>query len=305
MHSRFLRAGLLWLGVVGLGVLACDLSTFGLGQASKPKVTIQSPVSGAQFREGDEVAVQSIAVDSSGIIRVELAVDGALVRADAPPIPQGQTSFTLVQKWKATAGTHTLSVRAYNSAGGASEPVFISVNVTAAVAGLPTVPALSATPTLLPIGTLPTVPPTGATASSASVQPSATRPRPSPTLSAPPGVYATSIRVEPAAPKRNQPVAFFVTFLNTTGAPQDYRWRIRIYPPDVKNAKGDTAPLNHTLAVGTSEIPSSDNWTIRGPGGCEDYFARVFWIEPISKQETEFIKPDASGGPAAGFQICP
>jgi hypothetical protein len=119
-------------------------------------------------------------------------------------------------------------------------------------------------------------------------------------------VYATLIRTEPKDPKRNQTVKFFVTFINTTGTPQAYTWLVRIFHPDnMKNSKGETAPVPNTIAVGVSELVSADNWTIRGPGDCEQYFARVFWRDPGTRQETEFVKPDASGGPAAGFQICP
>jgi len=305
MRTHPFRTLVLWLGITALGLLACDLSTFGLAQNAKPQVTILAPVPGAQFREGDEVSVQSVSIDSIGIVRVELSVDGAIVRADAPPIPQGQTSFTLVQKWKAVAGSHTLSVRAYNSTGGASEPVFLAVNVLPATAGQPTVPPIAlATATLPPIGTLPTVPPAGVTPT-LPIPASPTRPPASPTLTAPPGVYAVSIRVDPAAPKRMQFVGFFVTFLNTTGAPQTYRWRIRIYEPDKRNSFGDTAPATHTIAVGTSELPAEANWRVTGPGDCMSFFARVFWIDPGSRQETEFTKPDGSGGPATGFQVCP
>lgn len=305
MTLQFKRVILLWLSITLFGVLACDLSTFGVGQTSKPKITIQSPASGMQFREGDQISVQSLAVDSIGVVRVELAVDGAIVRADAPPIAQGQTSFSLVQQWKATAGTHTLSVRAFNSTGGASEPVFISVNVLAApVAQVPTAPLALATATLPPIGTLPTLPPGGSSASS-SVVPTLTRPRPTTTLAAPPGIWATAIRVDPKEPKRGQFVNFLVTFLNTTGAPQSYRWRIRIYEPEKKNSFGDTAPINHTIAVGTSELAAEPNWRVTGPGGCLDFIARAFLIDPSTKQETELLKPDQSSGPAAGFQVCP
>lgn len=305
MLFHFKRAIFLWLSIMLFGVLACDLSTFGVAQASKPKVTLQAPASGAQFRDGDTVSVQSLSVDSIGIVRVELAVDGAIVRADAPPVPQGQTSFSLVQQWKAVVGTHTLSVRAFNSTGGASEPVFVTVNVLPIVVQSPTAPVAFATATLPPIGTLPTLPPGGSSASSLSVAPSPTRPRATATPAAPPGVWATAIRIDPKEPKRGQIVNFFVTFLNTTAAPQSYRWRIRIYEPDKKNSFGDTAPINHTFPVGTSEFAAEPNWRVAGPGGCIDFIARVFWVDPSSKQETEFIKPDQSGGPATAFQVCP
>jgi hypothetical protein len=306
MRSRFLKVVSFVILVFSLGALACDLSTLGLAQASKPKVIIVSPAAGAQFREGDDISVQSTSTDPAGITRVELAVDGVTVRTDVPPIPQGQTSFTLVQRWKATQGAHTLSVRAYNASGVASDPAFVSITVVSGIAPSPGQP----TPVLTVIGVLPT--PVGApTLPSGGTTPVAsptTRPPtpipPTPTLTAPPGIWAVSIRVEPTAPKRNQPVTFYVSFLNTTGAPQNYRWRILVFPPEGKNAKGDTTTLSSTIPVGASELASADNWTIRGPGGCEDYFARVFWLDE-NKQPHEFLKPDESGGPAAGFQICP
>lgn len=116
--------------------------------ASKPTVTITAPPSGSTFREGDDVAVQSVSTDSAGIVRVELLVDGTTVRTDPSPIVQGQPSLPLVQNWKATQGTHTLMVRAYNTAGAVSEPVAVSVSV-----------APAATPTATrPAATLPTPP---------------------------------------------------------------------------------------------------------------------------------------------------
>jgi hypothetical protein len=305
MRSPFVRALTLWLILASLGVLACDLSTvtglLGTGTTSKPRVTILAPTNNAQFKEGDEIQVQSTSTDSTGIVRVELLVDGATVATDVPPIPKGQTLFTLIQRWKATPGQHTLGVRAFNAAGVASDPALVTVVVTP-LAVLPT--PMPTQVVLPPLGVSPTVPRPTATVALPTLTRAPTRPPASPTISAPPGVYATAIRVEPASPKRNQPVMFHVTFLNTTGAPQMYRWRVIIFPPDSKNAKGDTAFLDSTIAPGTSTLTSPDNWTIRGPGPCEDYIARVFWIDE-NKQPVEFLKPDRSGGPAVGFQICP
>lgn len=315
MRQRSFQTALFLILFAGLSTLACDLSTLtslGLGSAGKPQITIQAPVAGSQFSEGDDVSVQSTSTDPGGIVRVELAVDGAVVRTDAPPIPQGQTSFSVIQTWKAAAGNHTLSVRAYNAAGAASDPALVAITVTAGTASLP---SSTSEPTLVPLGgtpinpailLTPTIAPTGATPALPPTPRPPTR-TPSPTtISALPGVWAVSIRVDPPAPKRNQPVTFFVTFLNTTGAPQGFRWRIRIFPPDnLRNAKGDTTPLPNTIPVGVTELPSSNNWTIHGPGDCEQYLARVFSVDPSTKQETEFVKPDQSGGPAVGFQICP
>ena len=70
--------------------------------AGKPSVVIMSPPSGSQYFEGEDIAVQSSATDSAGVVRVELVVDGAVVRVDPSPTAQGQPNFTLIQTWKAT-----------------------------------------------------------------------------------------------------------------------------------------------------------------------------------------------------------
>ena len=312
MRKRSFQTVLLLILFSSLGLLACDVSTLtslGLG-STKPQVTIQLPLTGAQFHEGDDVSVQSTATDKSGIVRVELSVDGAVVRTDAPPIAQGQTSFSLIQVWKAIPGNHTLSVRAFNASGAASDPALVAITVASAAAALP---SLTAAPTLPPLGgTLvnpailltPTLSPNGAT----SAPPTATKtraPTATATISAPPGVWVISIRVDPVKPTRGQPATFFVTFLNTTGSAQTYRWRIRVFEPDKKNSFGDTATVDTSLPLGTSEQASANNWKVTGPGDCLTFLARVFSVDFSTRQETEFIKPDQSGGQAIQFQVCP
>lgn len=142
----------LWLLQLVLGVLCVGLSACNLF-AGKPTVIIASPPSGSQFLENELVAVQSISTDSMGITRVELLVDGTVVRTDPSPAPQ--VSFTLIQTWKATPGTHTLSVRAYNTAGAVSDPaaivisvIQVSVPVPPATAFAPPVGATTPTPTM-------------------------------------------------------------------------------------------------------------------------------------------------------------
>lgn len=306
MRIRHVRTLTLALFVGSLGLLACDVSTLVgnlSGSTSKPTVTIQSPANGSQFRDGEDVAIQSQARDAVGIVRVELSVDGAAVRTDQPPVPQGQVSFIVVQKWKATAGSHTLSVRAFNASGVASDPALVTITVSAS--GVGTGPTTAATQVGLAEGT----PTTGA--SSTSSLPTATltrrpptRPPATPTINAPPGVYVTNIRISPASPHRGENATFFVTFLNTTGNPQSYRWRIRIFIPDQKNSFGDTALLQMSIPPGQSELASSDTWAIRGACDPKTMTARVFWKDPDSGQENEFLKPDRSGGPAADFLVC-
>ncbi len=113
---------LIGLIVLSMVVSACTVE-------SKPTIVIVSPPSGSDFRDGEEVAIQSVATDAKGVVRVELIVDNVIVRTDAAPSPQGQPTLNLIQKWQATPGTHTIIVRAYNTANAMSDPVAISINV--------------------------------------------------------------------------------------------------------------------------------------------------------------------------------
>ncbi len=124
MQRRTIRSFTLLLIFVSFILVACDIGTL---VAGKPTVVIASPPSGSQFREGEDVAIQSTSTDSSGISRVELIVDGAVVRTD--PVPAPQVSYPLIQTWKATAGKHTLSVRAYNTSNNPSEPAAVTISV--------------------------------------------------------------------------------------------------------------------------------------------------------------------------------
>ena len=125
------------------GVLACELP--GLGGDTKPTVVILSPASGTQVKAGETVAIQSSATDVKGVTRVELWVDGSLVHSEANP--QQQPAFSFTQEWMATIlGSHSVTVKAYNAAGGVSDPATVTVNV---------VEEVTATPTALASVTLP------------------------------------------------------------------------------------------------------------------------------------------------------
>ncbi|MBN1995242.1 MAG: hypothetical protein JW953_21310 [Anaerolineae bacterium] len=123
--------------------------------ASQPTVAINSPPSETQVVSGQEVSIQSTATDAKGITRIDLLVDGDIVRSDKAPSPQ--TSFSVVQVWQAGApGKHTVGVLAYNMDNVASNMAEISLEVQAGPGPAPTV-----TPTLAPT-TAPTDAPTAA-----------------------------------------------------------------------------------------------------------------------------------------------
>jgi hypothetical protein len=148
MRTQDQRAFILRLAFFVLVLLACDLSSLVGGVATKPTVVITAPASGARVNAGAEVAVQSIATDARGIAWIELWVDGIVVGNQTLPAPQ--TSYTVILPWRATTpGAHIVQVKAYNTAGAASEPAAIAIQVvpTVAQATPPSVPHVTPTPT--------------------------------------------------------------------------------------------------------------------------------------------------------------
>lgn len=139
---------------------------------SKPTVIIAAPPSGSSYNVGEPVAVQSTSADPLGIVRVELLVDGAVVRTDPAPVSQGQVQFAVIQTWAAIVpGSHTLTVRAYNTQNAFGEAgIVITVKPSGALptvmatmpipaTGIPTVPPPPPPPTaVVPTSVQPTVP---------------------------------------------------------------------------------------------------------------------------------------------------
>ncbi len=157
MIQRMLR--LLALLVGFLFVTGCSAGTPLTTAQTLPVTVLEAPPSNSEYHVGDVVAVQSTSIDPSGVARVELTVDGALVQTDTPPQPQ--SSFTVIQRWTATAGQHTLTIRAFGTANQVSNSASVMVSVlpvtspTASVAPSPTatstpVPAPTLAPTPAP-----------------------------------------------------------------------------------------------------------------------------------------------------------
>lgn len=112
--------------LVVAGILACELP--GLGGGSKPMVVVLSPPGGAQVKAGETVVIQSSATDVRGVTRIELWVDGLLVRSEVNP--QQQPAFSVTQGWTATVlGSHSVTIKAYNAAGQVSDPATVTINV--------------------------------------------------------------------------------------------------------------------------------------------------------------------------------
>jgi hypothetical protein len=254
----------------------------------KPTVQIVSPPSGSVFRDGEDIAIQSLSTDAAGIVRVELVVDGTIVKVDPSPTAQGQPAFPLIQTWKATQGTHTIMVRAYNAAGAASEPTAISISVAPVIAGVPSpTPPITAptaqpgAPTIAPGA--PTLPPATQPLANPTVagQPAPTD-LPPPTAAPPPPTAAPSCVGSPN-------IASFTVAPNpiTAGQTAVLSWGA------VTNAQ--SAEVDH--GIGGVETPGSRNVS---PGATTTYtmIARC-GANTASKQVTLTVNPPAPDVPPA------
>jgi hypothetical protein len=123
--------------------LACGPSAGG----GAVTVVINSPASGSTVTVGQEVLIDSTATADAGVDRVELAVNGAVVRRDSPS-SGNPTTFRVSQPWTPTAeGSVVISVVAYDTSGAASEQATITLQAVASAAGGPTaVPGATAVP---------------------------------------------------------------------------------------------------------------------------------------------------------------
>lgn len=143
-----------WMLLIALLLLG-GCARGGQPQASTggPVVQITAPSSGSRIPTGREVEIQSTATDPAGVERIELYVDGVLIRVDTAPAA-GQSTFSVVQRWvPSQPGAVQVEVRAYNGQGQAGTPAGLTLE--AEGAGL----APTATPTPRSLEVNPTPPP--------------------------------------------------------------------------------------------------------------------------------------------------
>ncbi len=109
-----------WVLVAAM-ILACDLGgLFGGGEA--PSVVIERPSSGAEVKMGETIPIAATATGPSGVTRLELWVDDALLATETSPVAEGQSPFSAILRWRAeTRGSHRLVVKAYDASGGVGE----------------------------------------------------------------------------------------------------------------------------------------------------------------------------------------
>lgn len=226
-----------WLAVGGLGtaliagVVILVLAIAAIWYFSRtppggqPVTTITSPLGGSQAEVGAPIAVQATAIDSKGVARMELWVDGALIGQQVSPSPQGQSPLILNTSWTpATAGNHILEVRTFNVDNRQSEPQSVIIN---AVAG--GVAAATSTPTTPPQ-------PTEQQPTQATITPIPTpTSTPTPTLPTQPGLRVASDVNVRTGPSTAYPIIGMLRAGDTalvTGRSADGAWWQIIFPPN-------------------------------------------------------------------------
>ncbi len=259
----------------------------------KPTIAIVSPPHGSEFREGENVAVQSVATDAAGINRIELMVDGAVVRSDSP-LGGGQASFPVVQNWKATQGTHTISVRAYNVTGIASDPVAVSVLILPRVA--PT--SMPVPPTALPPPTAMLPPPT------------ANQPAPPPTVQCTNSVaFVADVTVPPGTVwSGGQTFNKIWRVMNDGTCAWDTRYELvsvggesmatSTVIPISSTAPGATADLLVAMTAPSTPGTHTGQWQIRGPNGL---FGAPLTVSIDVAAAAQPAAPGCAGAPTIDF----
>lgn len=153
-----------------------------------------------------------------------------------------------------------------------------------------------------------TPPPPTATAdanASPTAAPAPTDTAPAPTVAIKPGVYVSSLRFTPRAPKRGEPVVFLPTFVNTTGKPSSFKWLVEIWEAsgNKKNPYGQADAVQQQIPTGTAELATGNAWKVAGGGPCIPFRARVVYED----DQTQRIPFRQTNGQDlwVNFQVCP
>jgi hypothetical protein len=120
--------------------------------SDRPTIAInQAPVAGTVLPVNQSVTIQATAAAASGVVRLELWVNGQLVEQVESPLSQSATSMASAFRWTAEApGEYTLQLRAYTEDGQMAEITAASLTVVGETPTPTQVPA-TATPTITPL----------------------------------------------------------------------------------------------------------------------------------------------------------
>ncbi len=113
-----------------------------------------------------------------------------------------------------------------------------------------------------------------------------------PTPVIPPGLYVTYLNTQPDPPVRGAQLEFHIGFANDTSSTQDFRWIVYIYAPDnPTHSFGETTVTRTQEPPGAHEIIGLGYWKLPLGGPCEDYIARVAWLDQDNRA-AQFKEPN-------------
>ncbi len=113
-----------------------------------------------------------------------------------------------------------------------------------------------------------------------------------------------NVQTDPSPAKQKQDLTFLVTFLNTTGQEQSYRWFVNIYDQNQPNPVGQTSSdKEFIIPPGSSDYATINTWRM-GPGlPCTTYIAKIHWV---NQDGSKPVFGKVGGAEAAfPFTLCP
>lgn len=145
MNNRTFRILLFFvLGISVLVILAGLLYFFGgvsLLAGPGPSVRIVQPAGDLAIRSGETIVILVQAHSEDGLARIDLLMDGEVIRSHSPKDPAQTTFITPFNWFSSRVGEQHFEVIAYDGSGNASEPASLTVAVHPRVAaqrnGLP------------------------------------------------------------------------------------------------------------------------------------------------------------------------
>ena len=104
------------------------------GASSPPTIQLLDPAAYSTFVTGQQVTVESVAADSSGVNQIRLLVDNVPVQSASGSA--GQQILQASLQWQATMpGSHIITVIATDFSGSSSQPASVVVNVASSGSG--------------------------------------------------------------------------------------------------------------------------------------------------------------------------
>jgi len=126
---------------------------------------------------------------------------------------------------------------------------------------------------------------------------------PSPVPTPRPGLFVTDLRIQPA-PVRGTPLIFFPHFVNTLGTQMTFTWRVYIFRAgDLSRSFSETTFATTHFSPTPGEVQSLGSWTLPLGGPCENFVARVGWLDAENKLHF-FMQPDGRIFEKP-FTVCP